>query len=68
MSVGHRFPGGSDGKVPVYNVGDLGLIPGSERSPGEGPGNPLQYFYLGNSMDRGAGWPTVHGVARVRHD
>ena len=36
------FPGGSDGKVPVYNAGDPGLIPGSGRSPGEGNGNPLQ--------------------------
>ena len=37
------FPGGSDGKVSVCNAGDLGLIPGSERFPGEGNGNPLQY-------------------------
>ena len=38
----------------AYNVGDLGLIPGSGRSPGEGNGNPLQYSCLGNPMDRGA--------------
>ena len=38
------FPGGSDGKESACNVGDLGLIPGSRRSPGEGNGNPLQYF------------------------
>ena len=45
------FPGGSDGKASAYNVGDLGLIPGSGRSSGEGNGNPLQYFCLGNPMD-----------------
>ena len=45
------------------NAGDLGLIPGLGRSPGEGNGNPLQYFCLENSMDRGAWWATVHGVA-----
>ena len=50
----HVFPGGSDGKASVYNVGDLGLIPGSGRSPGEGNGNPLQYYCLENPMDRGA--------------
>ena len=47
------FPGGSDGKVPVYNVGDLGSIPGS----GEGNGNPLQYSCLENPMDGGAWCP-----------
>ena len=45
---------GSDGKASVCNVGDLGLIPGSGRSPGEGNGNPLQYYCLENPMDRGA--------------
>ena len=45
-------PGGSDGKVPVYNAGDPGSIPGSGRSPGEGNGNPLQYYCL--EEDRGA--------------
>ena len=44
---------------------DLGLIPGSGRSPGEGNGNPLQYSCLENSMDRGAWWATVHGVAEL---
>ena len=48
------FPGGSDGKVPVCNAGDLGSIPGLGRSPGEGNGNPLQYSCLENPMDRGA--------------
>ena len=48
------FPGGSDGKVSVYNVEDPGSIPGLGRSPGEGNGNPLQYCCLENPMDRGA--------------
>ena len=48
------FPGGSDGKVSAYNVGDLGSIPGSGRSPGEGNSHPLQYSCLENSMDGGA--------------
>ena len=49
------FPGGSDGKASGYNVGDLGSIPGSGRSPGEGNGNPLQYSCLENLMD-GEAW------------
>ena len=48
------FPGGSDGQVSFYNAGDLGSIPGSVRSPGEGNGNPLQYSCLENPMDGGA--------------
>ena len=48
------FPGSSDGKASACNVGDMGLIPESERSPGEGNGNPLQYSCLENPMDRGA--------------
>ena len=48
------------------NAGDLVLIPGLEKSPGEGNGKPLQYSFLGNPMDRGALWTTVHRVARVR--
>jgi len=55
------FPGGS---VSVCNAGDQGLIPGLGRSPGEGNGNPLQYSYLENPMDRGAWWATVHGVSK----
>ena len=43
---------------------DKGFIPGWERSPGGGNGNPLQYSYLGSPMDRGAWWATVHGVAK----
>ena len=58
------FPGGSDGKASVYNAGDLGLIPGSGRCPGEGNGNPLQYSCLENPMDRGAWQATVHGVIK----
>ena len=46
------------------NVGDLGSIPGSGRSPGEGNGNPLQYSCLENPMDGGAWWATAHGVAK----
>ena len=48
------FPGGSDGKASAYSVGDLGLIPGSGISSGEGKGNPLQYSYLEDPMDGGA--------------
>ena len=54
-------------KNPPANTGDVtdaGLIPGSGRSPGEGNGNPLQYFCLGNPMDRVAWWATVHGVTK----
>ena len=50
----HHFPGGSDGKASVYNAGDPGLIPVSGRSPGEGNGNPLQYYCLENPMEGGA--------------
>ena len=49
------FPGGSDGKASVYNVGDLGSSPGLGRFPGEGNGNPLHYYCLENPIDRGAG-------------
>ena len=48
------FPGGSEVKNLPANAGDMGLIPGSGRSPGEGNGNPFQYSRLGNPMDRGA--------------
>ena len=60
------FPGGSDSKASACNAGDLGLIPGLGRSPGEGNGNPLQYSCLENPMDGGAWWATVHGVAKSR--
>ena len=62
------FPGGSDGKASVYNAGDLGLIPGSGRSPGKVNGNPLYYSCLGNSMDREAWQLQSMGSQRVRHD
>ena len=58
------FPGGSDGKESACNAGDLGLIPGLGRSPGQGNGNSRQYSCLENSMDRGAWWATIHGVAK----
>ena len=48
------FPGGSDGKASACNAGDLGSIPGSGRSTGEGNGNPRQYCCLENPMDKGA--------------
>ena len=59
------FPGGLDDKESACNEGDLGLIPGSGRSPGEGNGNPLQYSCLENPMDGGAWQATVHGVAEL---
>ena len=64
------FPGSSDGKVSACNVGDLDSIPGLERSPGEGNGNPLQYPCLENSMDGGE-WlghsPWGHRVDTTEH-
>ena len=54
------FPGGSEGKASACNAGDPGSIAGSGRSPGEGNGNPLQYFCLENPMDRQARRATVH--------
>ena len=55
---------GSVGKESACNTGDVGLIPGLGRSPGEGTDNPLQYSRLENSMDRGAWQATVHSVAQ----
>ena len=54
----------SDGKDAACNTEDVGLIPGSGRSPGEESGYPLQYSCLGNSMGRGAWWATVHGITK----
>ena len=62
------FPGGSVVKNSPANAGDVGLIPGSGRSSREGNGNPFQYPCLGNLMDRGGWWATVHDVAGVGHD
>ena len=59
------FPGDSDGKESACNAGDQGSVPGLEKSPGEGSGYPLQYSCLKNSMDRGAWWATVRGVAEL---
>ena len=55
---------GSDGKESACGTGDPGLIPGSGRSPGEGNGNPFQYFCLENFTDREAWQAKVHGVAK----
>ena len=60
------FPGGSEVKASACNAGDLGLIPGLGRCPGEGNGNPLQYSCLENPMDGGAWQATVHEVAKSR--
>ena len=57
-------PGGSDSKESTYSVGDLGLSPGLERSPGGGHANPLQESCLENPMDRRAWRATVHEVAK----
>ena len=53
------FPGGSAGKESACNAGNLGLVPGWGRSPGEGNGYSLQYSGLENSMDN-----VVHGVTK----
>ena len=56
------------GKEPTCNAGDVGLIPWSWRSPGEGNGELLQYSCLGNPMGRGAWWAIVSGVTKSRHN
>ena len=61
------FPASSMVKNLPANAGDVGLIPGSRRSPGEGNSNPLRYSCLENSMDRGAGGYNAWGH-RVGHD
>ena len=58
------FPVGSESKESAFNVGDLGSIPGSGRSPGEANGNLLQYSCLENSKDRGAWRAIDHGVVK----
>ena len=59
-----KIPSGPDGKECSCHAGNWSLIPGLGRSLGEGNGNPLQYSCLENSMDGGAWWATVHGVAK----
>ena len=64
-------PGATVVKNLPANAGDMretGSVPGSERSPGEGNGNALQYSCLESLMDRGAWWATVHGVAKSRNN
>ena len=58
------FSGDSNSKETGCNAGDLGSIPGWGRSPGEGNGNPLQYYCLENSMDRGTWQATANRVAK----
>ena len=60
------LPHGSAVKNVPANAGDMGSIPRSGRSPGEGNGNPLQYSCLGNLMDRGVLWAIMHGVAKSK--
>ena len=60
----HIVLGGSDCKESACNAGDVGLVPGLGISPGEGSGNPLQYSCPESSMDRGAWWAAVPGVAK----
>ena len=66
MDLDWGFPSGSVVKNPPVNAGDASLMPGSGRCPGEGNGNPLQYFCVENPMDREAWQATVHGVAKSR--
>ena len=58
------YSGGSEVKASAWNAGDLGSIPESGRSSGEGNGKPRQHSSLGNAMDRGFWWATVHGVTK----
>ena len=69
ISEPRTFPDGASGEEPTCNAGntrDSGSIPGLERSPEEGNGNPLQYSCLENSRDRRAWWATVCGAAKSR--
>ena len=59
-----RFPGGSDSNKSACNAGYPSSIRGSGRSPGGGHGNPFQYSCLGNVMDQGVWWATVHGITK----
>ena len=64
LHILHYLINGTVVKNLLANAGDVGLIPGSERLPGEGNGNPLQYSCLENSMDRGDLQATVHRVTK----
>ena len=67
ITLNHGLPTWLSGQEPTWYAGaagDMGLIPGSGRCLGGGHGNPLHYSCLENSMDRGAWWATVHGVAK----
>ena len=69
MKASVGFPGGSDGKESAFSAGDLGSIPGSRKSPGEGNGHSLQYSScLETSMDREPGRLQSMESQRVRHD
>ena len=64
LAVLKCLPGGPDGKKSVCSAGDPGSVPGSGGSPERGNSNLLQYPCLGNPMDGGAWWATVHGVTK----
>ena len=64
LHVERGFPGGPLIKNPPANAGDVDLIPGLGRSPGEGNGNPLQYSCLANPVDRGAWQAIVHKITK----
>ena len=66
INISSWLPGGSVVKNLPANAGDEGLIPGSGRAPGKGNGNPLQYSFLENPMDRGAWWATMHRIAKTQ--
>ena len=71
MAIIKDFTGGTSSKEPPANARDVrvaGSIPGLGRSPGGGHGNPLQYSYLKNSVDRGAWQAMVPRIAKSRHD
>ena len=60
------FPGGAVVENPPANAGDAGLVPGLERPPGVGNGNPLQYSCRETLMDRGASWAIAYGVTKIQ--
>ena len=67
MHFASLFTVSSVGRESACSARDQSSIPGLGRSTGEGNGRPLQYSYLGNPMDRGAGWATAYGIPSVRH-